>query len=174
MEKTTISFGKIAYDRPNRKTNEAVVQIELRECKTNAGYIYTELSICGDIWNSRHTNIRCCGQCLDEIAEHVHTPLFREIFELWNKWHLNGLHAGTPEQEKAIKEWEAQGNKYDYDKACEHLKNLDLYAVCYTGHGQSQEYNNDLYVYGTDWIIRELPKNVIKRVKEIIKEQNKK
>ena len=63
---------------------------------------------------------------------------------------------------------------YNYDKVCEHLKDLDLYAVYYTGHGWDKEYNNEPYVYGTDWIIKPLPEEVIKRVRKIIKENNRK
>ena len=96
IEKTTISFGKIAY-YGKRKVNEVTVNIVLKERKTKGGFCFLELGISGDVWNSRHKDICCGGQCLDTIANYIHTPLFKEIFELWNKWHLNGLNAGTPE-----------------------------------------------------------------------------
>ncbi|MBP5474645.1 MAG: hypothetical protein J6X83_00045, partial [Methanomicrobium sp.] len=49
------------------------------------------------------------GQCLDDINKHrddfssENRKLWDTIYELWKKYHLNGMHAGTPEQEAAIK-----------------------------------------------------------------------
>lgn len=163
-----ISFGKIAYNNPSRKTNEVTIDIELRDNVTNGGYQYKELAISGDIWNARHTDCICGGQCLDEIKKYVDTPLFNEIYQLWEEWHLNSINAGTPEQTEAIQKWLNQGNKYDYEKAIEHLQDLDLYAVYWTGHTHSKDYDNEPYIYGTEWIVRDLPENVIQRVTEII------
>lgn len=172
--KTTISFGKIAYNNQNRKDNEATVEMELLEQTTEAGYKYLEFTASGNVWNRLHTDIVMGGQCLDDMAEYIHEPIFNEIREIWEKWHLNGYTAGTPEQMEAIRIWEEQGNKYDYNKVCEMLQDLDLYAVYFTGHGHEKDYNNEPYIYGTDWIVRDLPEDVIKRVTEIIEENNKK
>ena len=35
-----------------------------------------------------------------------------EVYDLWSKYHLNYLHAGTPEQERAVDNWEKKGNSY--------------------------------------------------------------
>lgn len=166
--KTRISFGKIAYTNPNRKANEVTVDIELRDCTTKAGYPYKELAISGDIWNTRHTDCVCGGQCLDTIAEYVDIPLFKEIHDLWNKHHLNDMHAGTPQQTAAVYEWLTKGNSYDYVKIKEYLKSIELDTMNYTGHGLAKDYDNEPYTYGTDWLICELPETVIKRVTEII------
>ena len=187
--KTTINFGKIAYMNSS-KNCPVDVTIELRkqggediftiDNKTKE-HIYTgektpvyyELSICGNIWNHLRTDIYRGGQCLDTIAEYIKTKEFNEIYTLWKKYHLNGMRAGTPLQESAIKGWLASGKKYDYTEVCEMLKSIDLYEVEYTGLTVGKKYDHELYKYGHGWVIEELPQNVIDRVTEIIEENNK-
>ena len=182
--KKTLEFGKIDYNKSGRRNCLVTVDVELRERggektfaidpKTkekiftgNETPKYCELSICGNIWNPRKTDIYCGGQCLDEIAKYVKNPLFKEIYTLWKNYHLNGMHAGTPEQEKVIDEWKAKGNKYEYNAVCEYLKSINLYEVKYSGLSVGKRYNNELYKYGHGWIIQELPENVKNRIIEI-------
>ena len=84
------------------------------------------------------------------------------------KYHLNGMNAGTPEQEAAIEEWKQAGNRYDYTAACEYLKECGLYEVNFTGKTVGRVYNNEPYKYGHGWVIEELPPEVITRITEII------
>ena len=182
--KKTLEFGKIDYNKSGRRNCLVTVDVELRERggektftidpKTkekiftgNETPKYYELSICGCIWNPRKTDTYCGGQCLDEIAKYVKNPLFRELHSLWKNYHLNGMHAGTPEQEKAIDEWKAKGNKYEYNAACEYLKRINLYEVNYSGLSVGKRYNNELYRYGSGWLVQELPENVKNRIIEI-------
>ena len=181
--KKTIQFGKIAY-YGNRRENMAEVTIELRprggeetftidpitkEKKiTGKTPEYVELSICGAIWNRIHTDWLSGGQNLDEIAKYIKTPLFREIYGYWKRYHLNGMNAGTPEQTAAIEEWKQAGNKYDYTAACEELKRRGLYEVNFTGKTVGRVYNNEPYKYGHGWIIEERPPEVVARITEII------
>lgn len=181
----TIEFGKIDYNGSGRKNCLVTLDIEIRQRggeKTftidpvtkeriftgNATPAYNELSICGNIWNPRKTDIYCGGQCLDTIAEYIHTPLFKELYKYWKLYHLNGAHAGTPEQEKAIEEWKQAGNKYDYKTVCEYLKSINLYEVNYTGLSVGRRYENEPYRYGCGWLIQELPSDVYNRIMEII------
>lgn len=185
--KKTFTFGKIAYNS-NRRTNLVEIDVELRNRggedtftidrktgeKTFTGKtpIYTELSICGSIWNCKHTDILCGGQCLDTIAEYrdqlTEPELFDELLQLWEKYHLNGMHAGTPEQEQAIEEWKAEGNRYDYTAACEMLKKRGLYEVNYTGLSIGRRYENEPYKYGHAWLVQSLPGDVILRVDHLL------
>ena len=162
----TFNFGKIDYYGRGRNINSVDVEVELRD---RDGYL--ELSICASIWNGNHTDIICGGQCLDEIKEFrdslKNPELFDELYALWKEWHLNGMNAGTPEQTKAVNEWCAN-HQYDYTEIVEHLKELGLYEVPYTGKAIGKEYNNELYRYGSAWLIRELPDEVVKRVTEIL------
>jgi len=87
--KRTFSFGKVDYLRHGCKNCAVEVTMEYRD----KGNGKKTLSICGDIWNTRHTDIYCGGQCLDTIAEYVHSPLFKKVYRLWKLYHLNDMHA---------------------------------------------------------------------------------
>ena len=166
-----ISFGKVAYQNPNRKANEVTIDIELRLDKNTDGFCYYTFSVCGDIWNARKTDILCGGQCLDTIAEYVDTPLFNEIYNLWKCYLLNDLHAGTPEQEAVVKEWFREHKlPYDYTEAVKVLKAKGLHTVSFKGHSVDKDYNYEPYTYGHGWIIEELPTDIVKRVEEIIED----
>lgn len=80
MESKTFSFGKFAYANPKRKANEITVTVTIYNGNT--------LSVVGDIWNAKKTDVVRCGQCLDTIAEYVKCRKFKEIYNLWNEYHL--------------------------------------------------------------------------------------
>lgn len=187
MQKT-FRFGKIAYENPERRLNAVTVEAELRRCGGEPTFIidrstgkqipvgttpqYIELSICGEIWNRFHTDFLCGGQCLDTIAEYREqlddVDTFDVLHSLWKEWHLNGMNAGTPEQEAAIKEWEADGSTYDYNAVCDMLKEKGLYEVNFTGISVGRRYNNEPYKYGTGWIVREIPGNVLIQIEHLL------
>lgn len=182
--KRTFDFGKINYTGSGRRY-PVTVEVELKrrggektftvDRKTgertytgNTTPEYVEFSACGNIWNTTKTDIVCGGQCLDTIAKYVKDPVFKEIHKLWQQYHLNGMHAGTPEQEKAIEEWKAAGNKYDYTAVCEYLKSIDLYEVNYTGLSIGRRYENEPYRYGRAWLIQEIPGDALLRIEHML------
>lgn len=95
--KKIFDFGKFAIERPNVPTNRITVEMEYTEKKPGQKV----LSICGTVWNSRRTDCIMGGQCLDEIAEYVHTPEFLEIYRLWKLYHLNDMHPECKHQAAA-------------------------------------------------------------------------
>lgn len=187
--KKTLDFGKIDYTHTGRKAYPVTVEVELKKRGGEPTFTiengeriptgettpeYLELTICGDIWNTRKSDIVAGGQCLDTIREYAgqlkNRALFIELYKLWEAYHLNGMHAGTPEQEKAIKEWRKAGNSYDYTKACEMLKAAGLYEIPFTGLTVGKRYAGEPYKYGHGWVVEELPAAVVERVKQIISE----
>ena len=98
---------------------------------------------------------RCGGQCLDEILKrNPKSKIVQRIYKVWKRWHLNGMKAGVPVQEAAIKAWVKllpKGKRYDYTKACEFLASIDLYEI-------------DGYKYGHEWKHETLPESVIAEV----------
>ena len=115
---------------------------------------------------------RCGGQCLDEINKHrrelADRDAWDELYKMWKLYHLNGMHAGTPEQEKAIYEWKAAGNKYEYGAACEYLKSVGLYEVEYTGLSIGHRMEKEPYKYGHAWIIQEIPGADLLRIEQLL------
>ena len=154
--KKTFNFGKVAYTG-KRKINTVEVTVELKENKEGKPCFTAS----GMIWNAKHTDAVSGGQNLDEINKFVHTQEFKEIYELWQKYHLNDMHAGTVEQEKAVNEY-FQNNteiKYDYDKACEHLKELGIYEV---------EHEGKPYKYGCGWVYYSIPEEDLTKIKNLL------
>jgi hypothetical protein len=87
--KCKIDFGKINYNGTGKRY-PVTVEMELRETPKGP-----EFSASGWIGS------RCGGQCLDEIARYVKTPLFREILGYWKRYHLNGMKATCEHQRRA-------------------------------------------------------------------------
>ena len=156
-------FGKIDYNNSGRKNCSAEVEIEF-EKKHNSFYDkdYMEFTAVGYIYNPRHTDCYQGGQCLDTMCKFddlAFNPIFHKIYNIWLKYHLNGMHAGTPEQEQAIAEYRKRtGKAYDYTDICNYLKSINLYEV---------EVNGQPYKYGHAWLCEEIPEKVQDEIKEL-------
>ena len=154
-------LGKVDFNEVGRKNHMADIEVELR---TNSKDQLV-FSVCGYIWNTKHTDIVCGGQCLDTINEYKKSfnkenrELFEKVYRLWKLYHLNDMHSGTLEQENAIKEWEKQGNKYEYSKVCDYLKSIGLYEV---------EYEGKPYRYGSGWLYQPIPEDDLNIIKELL------
>ena len=181
IAKKIFNFGKIDYLNRGRKNCAVDVTVELRECggepvlDRNSNptgehcNTYIEFAASGRIWNHLHTDIYNGGQHLDEIARYIKDPVFREVYDFWKKYHLNGMNAGTPEQEAAVKEWEAAGNRYDYTAACDMLKSRGLYEVPLTANLVGTRKADGLpYKYGHGWVIAEIPENDLAKIKSLL------
>jgi len=161
---TKTLFNKKLYTGISNKSKKMYVELtinqesETREKQTTTLETitaYKSLSITG-------TN----GQNREETADiNNYKELFvsqedlQTIINIWEKWHLNDLKAGTEKQQAFIKEWE-QNNKYEYSAVCEALKKAELY-----------EDNN--YKYGHAWLVNPLPEEVITEITSIFEKYNK-
>lgn len=146
--KKTFNFGRINYNGTGRRY-PVNVTIELSE--KNGGKVVF----------SAHGNIGACcgGQCLDAMYPFLfQNETFLKVYRFWKLYHLNDMHAGTEEQEKAIDEWKALGNKYDYAKVCDYLKSVGLYEV---------DLNGTPYKYGHSWLYREIPAEDLEAIKAL-------
>ena len=182
--KKNFDFGKIDYAGTGKRY-AVTVDVELRTKGGEKAFtidrntheriytgettpVYVEFAASGTIWNTKHTDCMTAGQCLDTIAKYVKDPAFLEIYAFWKKYHLNGMNAGTPEQEQAIKEWEAAGNKYEYKAVCEYLKSVGLYEVNYTGLSVGRRFDNEPYTYGHAWLVRKIPGDDLIRIEHML------
>lgn len=170
--KKTIDFGKVAYTNIDRKANRVTVEVRLDERETDYGYPYSCLSIGGRIWNTRETDIVCGGQCLDEIAKYISNDKFNKIYDWWKKYHLNDLRAGTPSQQKLVKEY-LTDHRYDYTEVCDYLKEHNMYIDYSPCRTITKEYaEGEGYRYGSGWVIEEIPEETIKEIKEFLSNES--
>lgn len=156
-----LEFGKIDYYNIGRKINAVSINFGFN-VMSDGTYCF---SVSGNIWNLKRTDIVYGGQCLDteeldELAKEHKS--FATIRELWSKYHLNYLHAGTKEQEEALAMAYEKGilREYsDFDEKCEYLKNIDLYEV---------EYKGSPYRYGSGWLYSPIPDDVLEQINLIL------
>ena len=130
-----------------------------------------EFSVSADVWDARRTDIHTGGQCLDTVNERYrgqikNVELWDEVFDLWRKYHLNTMQAGTPEQMKAMEEWlKETGNEswnFDYEGLCEYLKGRNLYFV------PDPENPGREYEFGTRWLTKPIPDEDRKRMDKLM------
>lgn len=105
----------------------------------------------GDAWGG-------CGQInmhapkITDLAPGWTESMLREFFEIWGRWHLNDMNAGSPRQEAFLRGHpEIKG----YDKACKALADAGL------NPDAEYDYGGKPYSYGHGWIYEEVPTEVI-------------
>lgn len=147
-----IELGKIDYNGIGRKINAVTIEVRLGD---------GNLSICGSIWNSLHTDIVSGGQNIDEIASlFPHNERVQRVKEVWKRWHLNDLKAGSPKQEEYLKNNPITSSypESHYEKTCKVLAkkglNPDPDYIC----------SGKPYEYGSAWLKEKLPLEIIKEV----------
>jgi len=155
-ERYTLNLGKVAA-RGKRKINAVELVLELRQQKEGV-----EVSICGNVWNNIRTDLVSGGQNTEAIRGFFpHSKRVQRICELWDRWHLNQMNAGTPAQTTAINAWRAEGHAYDYTKACDHLAAIGLLY-------------DDMYKYGSAWLTEEVPAEVLTELRALFTRTPKK
>lgn len=103
----------------------------------------------------------------DHIPEDkVDSSVYSFLIQMWKKYHLNDLHAGTPEQEKCLDEHrevcELHEVAYGYDHytaCCETLKEYGLYEVDLDGKP---------YKYGHAWLYRPVPDDDLAKIRYVL------
>lgn len=170
--KYVIDLGKVAYDNPEQKTNAVEVTVELKPAQKVAPYLTIDfkpipedavkLSICGAILNSRHIDHTSGGQIDDKIKLlFPDNKSVQRLCEIWDRWHLNGMHAGCRIQEEALREFKYDPKNINRDtQAFEFLRACDGYEVSKPGGGT--------YKYGEAWLFEEIPAEVIEELHALI------
>lgn len=105
------------------------------------------------------------GQCLDRLMkiykeQNVFVPSkIKLLTELWEKYHLNDLHAGTPEQEDYLNSIGITGFGNNYKQCCEELKKVNLYEC---------EWKGKKSYFGGSWFHWDIPAEDIEKIKMLI------
>lgn len=148
------NFGKIDYNGTGRRIN--AVQLEICKQFNEAGKMIFSASAA--VWNSTHTDWITGGQGIERLAadfpELAKNATYSEILDLWKKYHLNDMHAGTVKQENLVNRWLARGHRYDYTEICRVLNLCGL--LCDNG-----------YKYGSAWLFREIPAADVARIEKL-------
>ena len=148
--KKTFNFGKIDYYGRGRKINSVEVRVEL----SDKG-VFTASA---NIWNSKHTDCVCGGQCLDEVAKYVKSDKFKKIYRLWEQYHLNDMHPGTEKQEEALKAAGLNSWANNYSDCCDYLESINLLV-------------DNGYKFGTGWLKRDIPAEDVAEIEKLLTEE---
>ena len=152
---TVVSLSKVVRlgkTQIGRFKRDVFCKIEIKDGK---------LSICGV--EGPKANGNCFGSCgqIDMHRPNIVSPApgwdqdtISHFFAVWHRWHLNDMRAGSPDQERwlrenPIPEAECAYPKSHYDVACVKLAAAGLNP------------DKDGYMYGHGWNTEELPEDVI-------------
>jgi hypothetical protein len=100
------------------------------------------------------------GQGIDTVAafarklEPEQRSALKRLCELWRKWHLNDMNAGTEAQQAALASMPKEDGGDWYGRACTHLAGCDLL----TDRG---------YKFGSKWLVRALPAEVVSELETL-------
>ena len=79
-----------------------------------------------------------------------------DFLDVWHRYHLNDMKAGTPKQEEAIRKWRAKHKieGWAYEEEVKYLKSIGLY-------------NDGGYRYGTGWLREDVPESALTFLKTL-------
>lgn len=133
--------------------------------KTEYGYLFVtikfiqgRLSITGVEGPRSNGNAKgSSGQCTSALKELVgycdgwNQELADQLHDVWNRWHLNDMRAGSPEQEKYLRDNPiiAKYPESHYEVACQQLALIGLHP------------DSDGYKYGSSWNTEIVPDDVL-------------
>ena len=144
------------YGKPAR----VEVRLELRDKQGT-----TEVSLVGNLWTRSRRDPDTAGQISDILRQHYPTDArILRLCDLWERWHLNTMRAGSPAQEAAIREWRMSlpdpRRDDTYNAACQHLKSLGLY----NDHG---------YTYGHAWLTEVAPADILAELRALFASEDR-
>lgn len=164
-----VNLGKVDYEGRGRKINSVDLKTKIKTLDKARHWDTLKevqkvpvLSISGDVWNSRHSDIVSGGQNYDTISElFPSNKKVQRLIEIWKQYHLNNMQAGTKRQTEALNKWRKENNiqGWDYDQSVEHLKSIDLYK-------------DKGYEYGSGWLYQPIPEDILKEFKSLISDLN--
>ncbi|HTE40301.1 MAG TPA: hypothetical protein VK629_05710 [Steroidobacteraceae bacterium] len=136
--------------------------IDLKPIPTDA----MELSITGECSGSS-------GQCADSIRENAAgVPDVLRLCDIWDRWHLNGMKAGTRAQLAAIEQMPAPIVGDHYKAVTAYLDECGLLIDTNTGTVRVPGDPGEGYKYGTAWLFEPVPAEVLTELSAILDRLN--
>lgn len=166
--KRTIDFGKINlrkyWGNPKAKKDcSCHITVELSPNGANK----TKFMATADVYDSTSELPLLWGDCLHELAktELQSNDLFIKIYTLYCKYHNNDIHAGTPEQEIALRTAVAENIIPSLDIAYhnmhkEYLQSINLYTIILN--------DGTPYTYGQGWLYRPIPTTDVEIIHQLL------
>ena len=96
----------------------------------------------------------------------THSDIFSNLYtrqsegDVFKKYHLNDLHAGTPEQENYLHSIGITNFGNNYKKCCEELKKVNLYEC---------EWKGKKSYFGGSWFHWDIPAEDMEKIYKILK-----
>lgn len=162
-----ISLGKVDGYETGKRNCAAEIEMNLKECKPGK----LEFTASGNVWNPKETDIIMGGQCIDTIVRMV-SKEYKEkaefIKEMWSRYHLNGMHAGTPAQEALLKQAVRNGelSSYGANNYEETLSYLEKHGLLYDKSCEGKTEAG--YKYGSGWLYEPIPEYDLKAIEEFM------
>jgi len=137
------------------------------------------LSITGVIGPKRNGDSKGpCGQIVEDLKDTEFLPGIdgKKLIEVWERWHLNGMRAGSPDQADYIRAnpelFEVQSPVSHYENACKVLESAGLHpSPNYTwdrlvaegmySHAVPEFKAGRPYGYGHAWLKEQLPQDIV-------------
>lgn len=113
--------------------------------------------------------IGSCGQIDSHLRDQLHTITpapgwdalkLQQFFNVWERWHLNDLRAGSPEQEKYLRDHPISREEYAYPKSHYEVAGQKLADA-----GLNPDANG--YQYGHAWKREEVPGEVLEFLRSL-------
>lgn len=125
----------------------ADIDVKIKDNRLSiSGIVYTGKKL----WKNER-NFISCGQCQETALELKIIP--QKLFDVWERWHLNDMRAGTPQQEEIVREARKAG-RLSYQDAVKLLESHELLI-------------DNGYRYGTAWLTEELPSEVVEYLESL-------
>jgi len=135
---------------------------EGRGVKRNEAYITWDFedgkfSMCAEVWLPSKRDIIMGGQCVGEVAAMFpHDAKAQRMAEIWKRWHLNDMTAGSPAQEDYLRNnpitWKFPQSHYTV--ASQVLADAGL------NPDPNYSYKGKPYSYGHAWLMEEIPSEI--------------
>lgn len=145
-------LGKVDYLENGRANCEAALTWSVENGR---------FSMCGEIWQPSKRDTLTGGQCIEEVVKlFPNDAKAQRMAEVWRRWHLNDMRAGSPAQEawlRANPVTAVYPNSH-FSVASNALKEAGL------NPDPNYEYNGKPYVYGSAWLKEELPAEIVAEI----------
>jgi len=148
-------LGKVDYYGKGRANCEAEITWKLE----NGNF-----SMCAGIWQPNKRDYEICGQCVDTVASFFpNDAKAQRMKEIWGRWHLNDMRAGSPAQMAWLEANPLDPKDYNYPKS-HYTAAVDALKAAGLHPDNNYIHNGKPYAYGTAWLKETLPPDVIAEI----------